>query len=362
MRISLKALTPAVVVLVLALMAAAPVAAQAEEVKLYLLKGEQFRTVTRDIQPGPEALAQTVRSLIKGPTEAEREQGFGTAIPRSCRLVSARVDASAGRAVLAFTRRCAATREVSRSPEDDVRIFGARVAQVVYTVTAATGVADVELQVPGRQTVIVGRDELDPRRYAFPKPDPPAGPRPDDARGVQLALARLHYLPRGAVNGRWDYRTQQATMAFQSWEGLLRDGIVGKQTTGRLATAGVPRPLERGRAGRRVEIHRSRGVVLLIQNGVTVRAIHTSTGVGGNSTTLGTPPGRFKIYRKELRSWSVPYQVWLPYAAYWYGGWAMHGYPDVPAFPASHGCARLPMPEAPVMFDFVRIGTPVRVI
>ena len=173
---------------------------------------------------------------------------------------------------------------------------------------------------------------------------------------------RLHYLPRSAVSGSWDYRTNQAVMAFQSWEGLARDGIVGKQTTGRLATAGVPQPLESGGSGRRVEIHRSRGVVLLIRNGSTVRAVHTSTGKGGNSTSLGTPPGHFKIYRKERRSWSYPYQVWLPYAAYWNGGWAMHGYPDVPVFPASHGCARLPMPEAPFVFRFVRIGTPVRVI
>jgi lipoprotein-anchoring transpeptidase ErfK/SrfK len=33
----------------------------------------------------------------------------------------------------------------------------------------------------------------------------------------------------------------------------------------------------------------------------------------------------------------------------------------VPAQPASHGCARLPLAEAPVVFAFVSIGTPVRV-
>ena len=63
-----------------------------------------------------------------------------------------------------------------------------------------------------------------------------------------------------------------------------------------------------------------------------------------------------------MRSWSVPYKTWLPFAAYWVGGWALHGYADVPARPASHGCARLPMPEAKVVYDFVAIGTPVRVI
>ena len=38
------------------------------------------------------------------------------------------------------------------------------------------------------------------------------------------------------------------------------------------------------------------------------------------------------------------------------------GYADVPPQPASHGCARLPLVEAKLVYDFVSIGTPVRVI
>ena len=150
-------------------------------------------------------------------------------------------------------------------------------------------------------------------------------------------------------------------IAFQAWEGLARDGIAGSMTQARLKTAGRPKPMD-DQDGRYVEIYRARGVVLLVQDGRVMRAIHTSTGVGGDDPNLGTPPGKFKIYRKELRSWSVPYKSWLPYAAYWNGGWALHGYADVPAQPASHGCARLPLPEAQIVYDFVDIGTPVRVI
>jgi len=101
--------------------------------------------------------------------------------------------------------------------------------------------------------------------------------------------------------------------------------------------------------------------MLLISGGRVQRAIHTSTGRGGDSADLGTPPGSFKIYRKELNSWSVPYSVNLPYAAYWDRGWAIHGFTDVPNYPASAGCARLPLSEAPVVYEFARIGTPVRV-
>ena len=42
-------------------------------------------------------------------------------------------------------------------------------------------------------------------------------------------------------------------------------------------------------------------------------------------------------------------------------GWAFHGYPSVPAWPASHGCVRLPSAEAPFAYDFMSIGTRVSV-
>ncbi len=150
-------------------------------------------------------------------------------------------------------------------------------------------------------------------------------------------------------------------LAFQGWSNLQRDGVVGPMTLSKLKAAGRPLGIDRG-PGKRVEIYRARGVVLLINGAKVVRAIHTSTGLGGDSPDIGTPPGKWKIYRKELRSWSVPYKTWLPYAAYWVGGWALHGYADVPNHPASHGCARLPLPEAKLVYDFVSIGTPVRVI
>ena len=64
-------------------------------------------------------------------------------------------------------------------------------------------------------------------------------------------------------------------------------------------------------------------------------------------------------YRKEILSWSVPFSTWMPYASYFSGGFAMHSYPSVPAYPASHGCVRLPAVEAPGVYAFAGYGTPV---
>ena len=81
-------------------------------------------------------------------------------------------------------------------------------------------------------------------------------------------------------------------------------------------------------------------MTLLVEGGRTKRAIHTFSGAPGTIT----PSGRYEVFRKELQSWSVPFQTWLPYASYFNNGIAFHEYPDVPDLP---GVARMrPRPRA----------------
>ena len=44
------------------------------------------------------------------------------------------------------------------------------------------------------------------------------------------------------------------------------------------------------------------------------------------------------------------------------GGIAMHQYPDVPVYAASHGCVRVTQYDAKWLFDFNSVGEPVDVI
>ena len=55
-------------------------------------------------------------------------------------------------------------------------------------------------------------------------------------------------------------------------------------------------------------------------------------------------------------SWSGPFQVWMPLAQYFYDRYAMHEFPDVPPYPASHGCVRVPSEEAQTVWQFGRSG------
>ena len=180
----------------------------------------------------------------------------------------------------------------------------------------------------------------------------------DDPAQVRLAqtfLAAAGWLDPGEVTGQLDYATSQALTAFEAWNGLERDGALTTDSFTRILRAARPDPRHTD-PGRLVEVYRDLGVVLLVENGHVVRAVHTSTGFGGR-----TPAGSFHVYRKEQLSWSVPFKVWMPWASYFTGGIAMHAYPSVPAYPASHGCVRLPAPEAQRVYAFAAQGTPVYV-
>ena len=233
--------------------------------------------------------------------------------------------------------------------------LNARVGQLTYTLTQFDGVRAVK--------VTAGGEAVEPAvaraAYAKPAKGPerevrPRGAKSAATREVQERLIRLHYLPKGSADGVAGYQTQQAVIAFQSWEGLARDGVVGPQTKSALATARRPRPRASG-PPKRVEVYRAKGVALLIDHGNVKRAIHVSSG----APATPTPSGTYKVFRKELQSWSVPFQVWLPYASYFTGGIAFHEYPDVPVFPASHGCVRVPAPEAKGLYEFASLGTTV---
>ena len=182
------------------------------------------------------------------------------------------------------------------------------------------------------------------------------GSRGADARRLNARLAALGYLPSGADTDRYTTATYHAVLAFQKWEGLARDGVAGQQTQAMLRHATRPRPSSG--AGRYIEVQLGKQVALLVSGGRAQQVIAISSGQPG----YDTPQGSFTVTRKELRSWSVPYQVWLPYASYFTGGVAFHAYPSVPAYPASHGCVRVPEPFAAHLYRFARMGTAVHVL
>jgi peptidoglycan hydrolase-like protein with peptidoglycan-binding domain len=312
--------------------------------KVFFLQGEQLSAAPR---PGSTPLG-AIRALLAGPTVRERNAGYRTAIPAGTRLV---------RFQLTGTHATVSLRTPAQAPNAfTTSLLPARAAQVAFTLKAQ-GVDAVSLFVNGHAVAT-------PHSAApeIPPPDAPPDLEPDvaapaDTLLVQTQLRSMRFLPKDAVTGRWDYRTEQAVLAAQSWNGLGRDGVVGPMTLGALSAGLIPTPTVTA-PGRHLEVYRSLGVTLLVQDGVTLRAVHVSS---GRSPGFETPAGQFTVFRKERFSWSAPYKVWLPYASYFHNGVAFHAYPEVPTTPASHGCVRVSYPEAAMVYAFAKLGTPVYV-
>ena len=96
---------------------------------------------------------------------------------------------------------------------------------------------------------------------------------------------------------------------------------------------------------------KERQYLLQVRNGRVVRVVHVSTGATGN-----TPLGRFRVYRK-VSGWD--WILWYP--LYFLRGFAIHGYPEVPPYPASHGCVRVPMWIAPTLAAAIGYGQTIYV-
>jgi hypothetical protein len=294
------------------------------------------RVVPKGMRPAEAAL----RELTQGPTKAERRRGIRTALPERARLRSLRADGEAWLASLSRATFGTGSAETKRM----------RIWQIAATLAPLGDEGEVALAAEGRYVTTV-RLGLRPGSW---RADTGENDYPYVIRGVQLRLAQLGYLDPADVTGKDDdYLTEQALLAFQGWEDLDRTGTVTGQTQVALFRARPPRPASHA-PGRHVEISLDREVVLLVEDGKVVRAVHTSTGSLGR-----TPTGEFEVYAKSLYSWSVPFHVWMPFAAYFHGGIALHQSPDVPSFPASHGCVRLPEGEAERVYRFVDLGTPV---
>ncbi len=127
------------------------------------------------------------------------------------------------------------------------------------------------------------------------------------------------------------------------------DGVVGSHTRAALLHARAPTAWS---AADGLEVHIDHQVLLLVRSGRVVRAIHVSTGAPGTPT----PRGRFAITERDPMSWSRRFHVWMPLAQYFYDGYALHEFSDVPAYPASHGCVRVPAEEARAVWEFGRTG------
>ena len=179
------------------------------------------------------------------------------------------------------------------------------------------------------------------------------------ARGVAVAqlaaqLRALHYAaPFSSV---FDSRLLDAVYAFEKVQGLARTGVVDPAFWRRLNAPYVPSP-RYAQPASHLEVNKPRQVLYVVRGGRVALIVPISTaGLPGKFT----PVGRFAIYRKVGGFDPSPLGT-LYDPMYFMGGYAIHGNPSVPPFPASHGCVRVPMWVAPRLYETNPYGETVYV-
>ncbi len=80
---------------------------------------------------------------------------------------------------------------------------------------------------------------------------------------------------------------------------------------------------------------------------------------GGRTYSAQTPRGNFRVGRK-ITGWRTSSLGRLYFPSYFVGGYAIHG-GQLPGYPASHGCVRIPMSAAQGFYHWAVPGTGVTV-
>ncbi|MCW2606740.1 MAG: hypothetical protein JWO60_1433, partial [Frankiales bacterium] len=188
------------------------------------------------------------------------------------------------------------------------------------------------------------------------------GDRGPDVTSLQQRL-RAQKLDVGRVDGVFGYDLRHAVTAFQKSQGLARTGVYDKATSTRLASPRAVR-LRYPARGRAVEVDIAKQVLYVSEGGRLTRIVDVSTGSDelyeseGVTYKAFTPTGRYSVQRK-IDGVRVSRLGELYRPAYFYRGWAIHGSPNVPVYPDSHGCVRVTNGSMDRLYPLLGIGVPV---
>jgi hypothetical protein len=102
------------------------------------------------------------------------------------------------------------------------------------------------------------------------------------------------------------------------------------------------------RHGRHAEVNLSLQLLALADGARIDHIFPTSSGKPSTPTILGN----FQVYSR-VRGY-LPDGMY--YSSFFHGGYAIHGYDPAPDYPASHGCVRIPIPDAITAYRWLNYG------
>jgi len=194
----------------------------------------------------------------------------------------------------------------------------------------------------------------------------PASKRPLAKLEIRQAEQRLANLGfwTGPIDGVWDGVSRQALIAFQKLQHAKATGVLTRAEYNALLTATPPKPRELN--GPHIEVDLARQILFLVDSeGRVGNILPISSGSGKTFHEKGypethafTPCGHLEVFA-TASGWKTSPLGEMYNPLYIVGGIAIHGSLDVPAYPASHGCIRVPMFASARLPRMVPKGTPV---
>jgi len=163
------------------------------------------------------------------------------------------------------------------------------------------------------------------------------------------------------------FKAELAAMGYVSGGGSCFNGRLGREVLAyrkvnnmdrnQQAGAGLVKSVYAGRggfhlkypnAGEHAEVSIAKQVLVLANAGKPFAIYPVSTGKSSTPTITG----HYSIYRLEPGTNSHG----MVYSDYWHNGYAVHGYAEVPNYPASHGCVRTFIADQPRIYEQLHLG------
>ena len=189
------------------------------------------------------------------------------------------------------------------------------------------------------------------KTFETPLPNLSSGSNSIFVKLLERRLKELNYkVP--PPNQYFDNRTSDNVIAFNKVQGRSRVGYVNDSTWRALASPKIPQP-KFPSPKYHIEVDQSKQVLYRVKNNKVITIMHVSTGKASTPTYNGT----FRFWSK-LAGYSSKR---LYYPSFFDGGRAIHGWPEVPTYAASHGCVRVPMWQATWIFSKVETGDVIRI-
>jgi hypothetical protein len=175
---------------------------------------------------------------------------------------------------------------------------------------------------------------------------------PGERMAIVLLKQGLRALGYPAGNGPSNNdRLARAVLAFRKTNSLARTYAADRHIYEMVFAGRGGFKLRFPKQGKHVEADISRQVLVLADKGKPVATYPTSSGAPATPTVLG----HYRFYMKAPGTNAKGMYM----SNYFIRGYAIHGYPSVPTYNASHGCLRVPNADAVTIFNWIRVGDPI---